>query len=95
MRYFYRLQHTARQCSNYTCCGRSLADLHELVDHFEETHVIVIGPNGNDAYPSPQMGSNPDSPSSYHSAMPFAKAVFADRRARISMETPGAVTVPL
>jgi hypothetical protein len=75
-----------RQCSNFTCCGQSLADLHELVDHFEEAHVVVIGPDG---YPSSRMGSNPDSPSPCHSVMPFAKAVLADHRTGISIETPG------
>ncbi|KZT18129.1 hypothetical protein NEOLEDRAFT_218157 [Neolentinus lepideus HHB14362 ss-1] len=31
-------------CTNFTCCGRSLSDLHELVDHFEESHVLLVGP---------------------------------------------------
>ena len=66
-----------RQCSNFTCCGQSLADLHELVDHFEEAHVVVIGPDG---YPGSRMGSNPDSPSPCHPVMPSAMTVFADHR---------------
>ncbi|KAF8557063.1 hypothetical protein OG21DRAFT_1601835 [Imleria badia] len=77
-------------CSNFTCCGQSLADLHELVDHFEEAHVVVIGPDGNHVHPSPRMGSNPDSPSAGDpSVMPFTNAVFADRWAGIESEIPG------
>ncbi|KAH7103273.1 hypothetical protein BKA62DRAFT_697926 [Auriculariales sp. MPI-PUGE-AT-0066] len=30
---------------NYTCCGLALMDLHALVDHFEEAHVVVVDPN--------------------------------------------------
>ncbi|KAI9568173.1 hypothetical protein HD554DRAFT_2038992 [Boletus coccyginus] len=71
----------------------SLADLHELVDHFEGAHVVAIGPDGNPVYPSSQMGSNPDSPSPYHSVMPFANAVFADHRAGIPIETLGATHI--
>ncbi|KAG8905667.1 hypothetical protein FRB99_008439 [Tulasnella sp. 403] len=29
-------------CSNYTCCGLPLNDLHALLDHFEEHHVLVL-----------------------------------------------------
>ncbi|KLO11444.1 hypothetical protein SCHPADRAFT_472703 [Schizopora paradoxa] len=28
-------------CSNFTCCGLALSDLHELLRHFEEVHVYV------------------------------------------------------
>ncbi|KAH7881743.1 hypothetical protein F5I97DRAFT_674985 [Phlebopus sp. FC_14] len=38
-------------CSDFTCCGQSLPDLHKLVDHFEEAHVVVIGTDGNAIYP--------------------------------------------
>ncbi|KAI0808202.1 hypothetical protein C8Q74DRAFT_1188604 [Fomes fomentarius] len=31
-------------CRDYTCCGLNLTDLHALVDHFEECHVVVIDP---------------------------------------------------
>ncbi|KAF8753038.1 zinc finger protein [Rhizoctonia solani] len=31
-------------CRNYTCCGIPLPDLHSLVEHFEEAHVVVIDP---------------------------------------------------
>lgn len=32
------------QCRDYTCCGLNLTDLHALVDHFEECHVVVVDP---------------------------------------------------
>ncbi|KAN0118840.1 hypothetical protein V8E52_004612 [Russula decolorans] len=31
-------------CRNYTCCGLNLQDLHALVEHFEESHVVVVDP---------------------------------------------------
>ncbi|KZV79867.1 hypothetical protein EXIGLDRAFT_734034 [Exidia glandulosa HHB12029] len=33
-------------CRNYTCCGLALLDLHQLVDHFEEAHVVVVDERG-------------------------------------------------
>jgi len=41
------------QCSDFTCCGLSLIDLHSLVDHFEEAHVVVFDSAGNAVYPNP------------------------------------------
>ncbi|KAH9961743.1 hypothetical protein BC827DRAFT_1267395 [Russula dissimulans] len=32
-------------CRNYTCCGINLQDLHALVEHFEECHVVVVDPS--------------------------------------------------
>ncbi|EJD55652.1 hypothetical protein AURDEDRAFT_148040 [Auricularia subglabra TFB-10046 SS5] len=29
-------------CRNYSCCGLALLDLHQLVEHFEEKHVVVV-----------------------------------------------------
>ena len=29
------------QCQDYRCCGRNLADLHALVEHIEESHVVL------------------------------------------------------
>ncbi|KAG2146106.1 uncharacterized protein EDB93DRAFT_1104495 [Suillus bovinus] len=40
-------------CSDFTCCGLSLRDLHSLVDHFEEAHVVVFDNAGNAVYPNP------------------------------------------
>ena len=28
-------------CSNFQCCGRSLKDLHELLQHYEDSHVRI------------------------------------------------------
>ncbi|PPQ70678.1 hypothetical protein CVT26_014617 [Gymnopilus dilepis] len=52
-------------CSNYFCCGRQHADLHALLEHFEEDHVIVLGPNGKRLYPSEKFLDAPsaDTPS--------------------------------
>ncbi|CEL53019.1 Zinc finger protein sfp1 OS=Schizosaccharomyces pombe (strain 972 / ATCC 24843) GN=sfp1 PE=4 SV=1 [Rhizoctonia solani AG-1 IB] len=43
-------------CRNYTCCGIPLPDLHSLVEHFEEAHVVVIDPT-NPAPPFDQNGA--------------------------------------
>ncbi|KDN42665.1 hypothetical protein RSAG8_06622, partial [Rhizoctonia solani AG-8 WAC10335] len=43
-------------CRNYTCCGIPLPDLHSLVEHFEEAHVVVIDP-ANPAPPFDQNGA--------------------------------------
>lgn len=32
------------QCRDYQCCGVNLTDMHALVDHFEECHVVVVDP---------------------------------------------------
>lgn len=32
------------QCRDYTCCGLHLTDLHALLEHFEECHVVVVDP---------------------------------------------------
>ncbi|KAI0741241.1 hypothetical protein BC629DRAFT_277497 [Irpex lacteus] len=37
--------------SNFSCCGLTLADMHELLDHFEESHVLVLGTDGKPVYP--------------------------------------------
>ncbi|KAJ7485206.1 hypothetical protein B0H11DRAFT_2231403 [Mycena galericulata] len=29
-------------CRNYTCCGMHLPDLHALLEHFEEVHIVVL-----------------------------------------------------
>ncbi|KZT00958.1 uncharacterized protein LAESUDRAFT_503802 [Laetiporus sulphureus 93-53] len=33
-------------CSNFSCCGLALPDLHALLDHFEEHHVLVLARDG-------------------------------------------------
>ncbi|QRV95567.1 C2H2 zinc finger [Ceratobasidium sp. AG-Ba] len=57
-------------CRNYTCCGIPLPDLHSLVEHFEEAHVVVVDPSNpippfdqNGALASLQKsGANPTNP---------------------------------
>lgn len=49
----------ASQCSNFSCCGLALPDLHQLLDHFEEQHVLVIGRNGRPLYPTPSQPAHP------------------------------------
>lgn len=44
------------QCRNYTCCGRHLNDLHALLEHFEEVHIVVLDPSQP---PSIQIPFNP------------------------------------
>ncbi|TIB04838.1 hypothetical protein E3P92_00039 [Wallemia ichthyophaga] len=29
-------------CKNYNCCGMELNDLHDLIQHYEEAHVVVL-----------------------------------------------------
>lgn len=41
-------------CRDYTCCGLRLADLHALVCHFEEAHVVT---DGGEADPAPPVTS--------------------------------------
>ncbi|KAF8840113.1 hypothetical protein BDN67DRAFT_1003214 [Paxillus ammoniavirescens] len=38
-------------CRNYSCCGLQIDDLHALVQHFEEVHVVVLDQFGR---PHPQ-----------------------------------------
>ncbi|TCD62495.1 hypothetical protein EIP91_006816 [Steccherinum ochraceum] len=58
-------------CSNFSCCGLALADMHQLLDHFEESHVVVIGQDGRPIYPRTASGRSPSassSPSRKHGA---------------------------
>ncbi|KAI0822139.1 hypothetical protein BC628DRAFT_1327946 [Trametes gibbosa] len=57
---------------DYTCCGLNLNDLHALVDHFEECHVVVLDPY------APQQ-SHPQANSSMpSSATPQTVSYFSD-----------------
>ncbi|KAG2748734.1 hypothetical protein P692DRAFT_20857409 [Suillus brevipes Sb2] len=38
-------------CRNYTCCGLQLDDLHALLQHFEELHVVVLDPFSQPQFP--------------------------------------------
>ncbi|PVU90433.1 hypothetical protein BB559_004626 [Furculomyces boomerangus] len=37
--FFYMQKIEDNFCRNFTCCGKSLTDLHELLNHYEESHV--------------------------------------------------------
>ncbi|KAJ7207928.1 hypothetical protein GGX14DRAFT_634450 [Mycena pura] len=43
-------------CRNYTCCGQHLPDLHALLEHFEDVHIIV---KDRSQPPSIQIPFNP------------------------------------
>ncbi|EGN97439.1 hypothetical protein SERLA73DRAFT_161479 [Serpula lacrymans var. lacrymans S7.3] len=73
-------------CRNYTCCGHTLNDLHALLEHFEEVHVVVVDPyaphQSFPVVPNPphQLSGPPPSyfpdphqlpPSNYHQEGPF------------------------
>ena len=48
------------QCSNFTCCGLHLSDLHSLLEHFEEAHVVVIDNAGNPVLPRTRVAADFD-----------------------------------
>ncbi|KAJ3491530.1 hypothetical protein NLI96_g655 [Meripilus lineatus] len=50
-------------CSSFLCCGLHLSGLHDLLDHFEESHVVVIARDGRPIYPSPVPTTNSITPS--------------------------------
>jgi transcription factor SFP1 len=52
------------QCRDYQCCGVNLTDMHALVDHFEECHVVVVDPF------APQGSSYQNMPSGMNNAQP-------------------------
>ncbi|KAI0077973.1 hypothetical protein K474DRAFT_1706852 [Panus rudis PR-1116 ss-1] len=46
-------------CRDYQCCGVNLTDMHALVDHFEECHVVVVDPNAPQQYGVQMPAANP------------------------------------
>ncbi|KAI0706992.1 hypothetical protein C8Q76DRAFT_800365 [Earliella scabrosa] len=40
-------------CSNFSCCGQRLPDLHRLLEHFEEEHVLPLPYDARPLYSSP------------------------------------------
>ncbi|KAI0715760.1 hypothetical protein C8T65DRAFT_694592 [Cerioporus squamosus] len=40
-------------CSNFSCCGQNLPDLHRLLEHFEEEHVLPLPNDDRPLYSSP------------------------------------------
>ncbi|KAF8525895.1 hypothetical protein BU17DRAFT_62451 [Hysterangium stoloniferum] len=60
--YASQLERDYIKCSNFVCCGFTLADMHELVRHFEEHHVTIDAiPSSLDTMPdliSPETASS-------------------------------------
>ncbi|TBU26407.1 hypothetical protein BD311DRAFT_447814 [Dichomitus squalens] len=48
-------------CRDYTCCGLNLTDLHALVEHFEECHVVVLDPYAPQQLPPQTSAALPNS----------------------------------
>ncbi|CAA7271244.1 unnamed protein product [Cyclocybe aegerita] len=46
-------------CRNYTCCGLLLHDLHALLEHFEEVHIVVLDPSSSQPQAHIQIPFNP------------------------------------
>ncbi|KIM80408.1 hypothetical protein PILCRDRAFT_532442 [Piloderma croceum F 1598] len=65
---FERMSSVERDCcSNFTCCGLHLSDLHSLLEHFEEAHVVVIDNAGNPVFP--HSGASDDFDEYYQSSV--------------------------
>lgn len=47
------------QCRNYTCCNLQLNDLHALLEHFEEVHIVVLDPTSTQPQAHLQIPFNP------------------------------------
>ncbi|KIY53983.1 hypothetical protein FISHEDRAFT_68355 [Fistulina hepatica ATCC 64428] len=58
-------------CSNFTCCGHHLADLHELLEHLEERHIIVTKSDGSRRF-CPSTLKDDSSSDSSSSASPLS-----------------------
>ncbi|KAF8804021.1 hypothetical protein BYT27DRAFT_7259472 [Phlegmacium glaucopus] len=46
-------------CRNYTCCNLQLNDLHALLEHFEEVHIVVLDPTSTQPQAHIQIPFNP------------------------------------
>jgi len=62
-------------CSNFFCCGQSLSDLHLLLAHFEQSHLLAPGPSG--LRPSVNNGQVAALPVEHNSPLsPSCSAIF-------------------
>ena len=66
------------QCRNYTCCGLHLHDLHALLEHFEQVHIVVLDPTSAQPQAHIQIPFNPqihenDPPSQQHHPHAYAQ----------------------
>ncbi|KAG5652493.1 hypothetical protein H0H81_004850 [Sphagnurus paluster] len=63
-------------CRNYNCCGIHLPDLHALLEHFEEVHVLIVDPTAPAQItipfnPQPLDSPHPQLPLPNHAHVPF------------------------
>lgn len=87
-----------QQCTNFTCCGLALADMHALINHFEEHHITDENGQPISVHPrkhlrlSPTEGASSPTSSTGPTTPPPAAASFefADADAAAG---PGAVAV--
>ncbi|KAK7062752.1 hypothetical protein VNI00_000241 [Paramarasmius palmivorus] len=42
-------------CRNFTCCGVHLTDLHALLEHFEQVHIVVVDPPNANGLPHTRL----------------------------------------
>ncbi|EJD52316.1 hypothetical protein AURDEDRAFT_111070 [Auricularia subglabra TFB-10046 SS5] len=67
-------------CRNYSCCGLTLNDLHALVEHFEEAHVLVVDPMaGPEAFGGFDLADDmelDEQPAASGAAAPFGVSAF-------------------
>ncbi|KAF9269353.1 hypothetical protein L218DRAFT_993415 [Marasmius fiardii PR-910] len=42
-------------CRNFTCCGIHLTDLHALLEHFEQVHIVVVDPPNANGVPHTRL----------------------------------------
>ncbi|ESK92765.1 hypothetical protein Moror_15938 [Moniliophthora roreri MCA 2997] len=42
-------------CRNFTCCGVHLTDLHALLEHFEQVHIVVVDPPNPNGLPHTRL----------------------------------------
>lgn len=52
-----------QQCSNFTCCGLTIPDMHDLLAHFEDSHLFVLSKQASatDPHPSSVLASRTSS----------------------------------
>ncbi|KII84762.1 hypothetical protein PLICRDRAFT_179104 [Plicaturopsis crispa FD-325 SS-3] len=55
------IEREGEMCRNFTCCGLPLPDLHALLEHFEDVHVLVYDP----AAAAPPFPAPPPFPSAF------------------------------
>ncbi|KAF8150168.1 hypothetical protein B0H34DRAFT_679064 [Crassisporium funariophilum] len=77
-------------CSNFVCCGTQLPDLHALLEHFEEDHIMVLAPNGKPIYPPEGLRAAPLQP-----ALSSSENTPSSSRSSSVLSSPNSTTSPL